>query len=267
MGLFSFIQSKIDEKNEKAAKREQGEKEFLVKLSDIIENASADGKAQLTEIQEHYGLDDKFYIKNIQNAAESLIKGYLSDNILTADEYNNFFKIYKSLSLEMDQAELNLLNQKYLVWQVQEKGVLPIADSAEISIPMKKAEVVHYVSEAALKKIKTKTERVNYSGPSFSLRICKGVRYRAGSFNMNKVTSNYVDTIDNGKFFITNQRIIFVGASKNFTYPINKIIRTEMSQIGLVIQKENTMNPQIVGLNEYELPLCIISNVINAQLE
>lgn len=50
---------------------------------------------------------------------------------------------------------------------------------------------------------------------------------------------------------------------KNFSYPISKIIKTEMTSNGILIQKENTVNPQIVALDEYELPLSILSLLMN----
>ena len=57
--------------------------------------------------------------------------------------------------------------------------------------------------------------------------------------------------------------IAFVGNTKNFSYPISKIIKTEMTSNGILIQKENTVNPQIVALDEYELPLSILSLLMN----
>lgn len=36
-----------------------------------------------------------------------------------------------------------------------------------------------------------------------------------------------------------------------------------MTSNGILIQKENTVNPQIVALDEYELPLSILSMLMN----
>jgi len=272
MGVFSFVNTimeKIEQHNiETGEKRKQeilGKKEFSAKLNEIIENSLDDGTKQLTEIQNKYSIDKKFYENEIENAFKALVKKYLGDNIVTEDEYNHLMKVYNSLSIEIDKPSMDALNLKYKIWQVQEKGILPIIEPATLPILIKKREIVYYVGTSNLRKYKTTTRSVSFAGPSLSFKICKGVRYRAGSFNVSKTTSTYIDTIDNGNFFITNQRVAFVGSSKNFSYPLDKIIKTEITNDGLIIQKENTMSVQIVALNEYELPLCILSSVLNQQ--
>ena len=270
MGVFSFVNNIIDkieqhniETEEKRKQKIIGEKEFSDRLNEIIENSLDDGAIQLREIQNKYSIDNKFYENQITKAFKSLAEKYLSDNIVTEDEYNHLMKVANSLSITIVESSMDTLNLKHEIWQVQEKGLLPIIDHSTLPIILKKKETVHYSGNASLKKYKTITKSVNFAGPSFSFKICKGVRYRAGSFNVGKTTSTYIDTIDNGIFFITNQRVAFVGSSKNFSYPIDKIIKTDITSDGLVIQKENTMSSQIISLYEYELPLCILSSVIN----
>lgn len=153
--------------------------------------------------------------------------------------------------------------RKHEIWKVEENGILPFYNTDTISLPLKKGEIVHYAEAATLKKYKTKTEKVGFAGPTVSFKICKGVRYRAGLFDVHKKTSTYVDSIDSGLFYIANQRVVFVGRSKNFSYPLSKIIKTEMTDDGIVIQKANLVTPQIVELEEYDLPLSILSHLFN----
>lgn len=62
---------------------------------------------------------------------------------------------------------------------------------------------------------KTKSYKtVNYRGITTSIKICKGVRYRLGSISPTRETNEFWEDEDYGKFFITNQRIGFLGITK-----------------------------------------------------
>ena len=60
--------------------------------------------------------------------------------------------------------------------------------------------IAHLADYSHLRKIVTRTQKVGYAGPAVSFKICKGVRYRAGLFDVGKTTSTTIDTIDEGIF-------------------------------------------------------------------
>lgn len=266
MGVFSFIKKKFDEKKERDNLILEGKKAIEDKINGIILDPLSGNAAELTAIMNTHYLEKDLINKKIKDSVAKALKEYMQDDMLSEIEYNKFNEICKSLNVELPKKEQEFLKYKYTIWRVQETGFLPTVSPSEVDIPLKRSEIVHYSSNAILRKIKTKTTSVRYAGPAVSIKICKGVRYRVGSLGVNRTTSTYVDNIDSGKFYITNQRLVFIGSAKNFTYPINKIIKTEVSDIGLTIQKENTSNPQIVGLNEYELSMSIMSNVLNENI-
>ncbi|MBQ7020923.1 MAG: hypothetical protein IJN33_01225, partial [Phascolarctobacterium sp.] len=128
---------------------------------------------------------------------------------------------------------------------------------------LKKGEVVHFYENATLKKYKTKTTKLNFHGPVIRLRICKGFVYKLGSLNIDTKTSIHVENEDVGNFYITNKRVVFVGKKNNFSYYFPQIVKSELTDVGLVFQKENNVNAKIVELSKYDLPLLILSRILN----
>ena len=66
-----------------------------------------------------------------------------------------------------------------------------------------------------------------------------------------------------GNFYITNKRVVFVGKKNNFSYYFPQIVKSELTDVGLVFQKENNANAKIVELSKYDLPLLILSRILN----
>ena len=102
-------------------------------------------------------------------------------------------------------------------------------------------------------------ERSNGNGSL--MRIHPFVLYTF-QLNTNIKTETYVENEDAGKFYITNKRVIFVGNKNNFSYYFSQILKSELINVGLVFQKENTVSAKIVELTNYELPLLILSRIL-----
>jgi hypothetical protein len=71
----------------------------------------------------------------------------------------------------------------------------------------------------------------------------KGVYYRVGSINVQKVSEDYWQTIDSGDIYLTNKRIIFMGTKGNKTIPISKILDFKPYKNGVDIQKDSGRSP------------------------
>lgn len=270
MGLFSFIKKKaneIKEENKILKERKlaqiQGEKEYSIKLSEIYATKNTNEIENLHKLVEAYDVSQEFQKSEMEKQFKAYANKLLEKSSISPEEFTELCNLIDSFNITIPQEEFYIFTRKYYIWLVNNDSILPNIEPDVIELPLKKNEIVHLADYSHLRKIITRTTKIGYAGPTVSLKICKGVRYRAGLLDVRKTTSTSIDNVDEGMFYITNQRIVFVGSKKNFSYPLNKIIKIEMTSNGIFIQKENAVNPQIIALNEYKLPLSILSELIN----
>lgn len=198
----------------------------------------------------------KYYIKKIENDQR------VTDQELST--LNNLVIMTGQENRELDRADEFKISKYYTLWKIEEENFLPQSSWDEINVIPKKNEILHWVQSANLNKIKNVTRRVNYGGPVASIKICKGLSYRVGSLGVSTERHEELNIIDSGTFWITNQRIGFIGDKKSFTMALKKVLSFEVSpEYGLVIHKEGTVNPQMVELQDYDIACTIISQLIN----
>lgn len=134
-----------------------------------------------------------------------------------------------------------------------------------INITFKSNEKLHFGCVAELRKLKKVTNQVRYRGLSASIKIMKGVRYRLGSIKFESKTREFLNVEDEGYLYITNQRIGFIGKGKQFSLTFNKIIAFELTVNGMYIFKEGKESPYIVGVEDYDVPLSMLSLILNPE--
>lgn len=152
-------------------------------------------------------------------------------------------------------------NSKY---NTTENHILPVYKSSSVRIVYKDGEILHYALRTRMLKKKSKTVAFAYHGPQISIRIMRGLRYKAGMIMPAPIKEEYWDTEAEGMFFITNQRIGFVGL-KSFSINISKLFYLTFEEEMLFIFKEGRENPYIIHIpNDLaEEPLSTISTLLN----
>ena len=98
----------------------------------------------------------------------------IADHRYTKDEEGHGAALAKSpgVTIKHDESTAALVARFRLMGQIEE-GDLP---SIDVPILLQRGEVCHFSGAAAHHEIKTITTRINYSGPTASIRIMKGVR-------------------------------------------------------------------------------------------
>lgn len=76
-----------------------------------------------------------------------------------------------------------------------------------VEINLQRGECCYYSDNVEWYEKRTVTKRINYGGAVARIRIEKGLYYRVGSVNYEKVSSEQIQLIDKGEVFITNKRI------------------------------------------------------------
>lgn len=103
----------------------------------------------------------------------------------------------------------------------------------------KKGEIVYWAGPATMNTMRTKTERINHSGPRMRVKIAKGLYYTAGSTSVQRVQREYMHQEGSGTLLITNKRVQFVNAGasgSNWMKTYNGISSWERFTDGLMIR-------------------------------
>lgn len=175
----------------------------------------------------------------------------IADHRYTMDEEAHVMALARSLGvvIKHDESTEALVARFRLMGKIEE-GVLP---SVDVPVLLQRGEVCHFSGTAAHHEIKTVTKRINYSGPTASIKIMKGVRWRVGSIAVQKVATDVMTQLDTGKLYITSKRVFFDGTNKNISISLGKIINFTVFKDGLQIEKGSGRDPYFLGTSDWEL--------------
>lgn len=259
MAIFDFVKNYL-------TKRE-GLKEYDKTIKKFLADneLSADEKSELKKIQDKFKLSDKD-IKDIQkNSASQVFLNISTDKRISAEEKKSLEKLLEYFDLNPEDIKFNQAAfNKYYSLALIDKNILPTVNNPEIiKVILKKEEILHFGSFASLRKLKKVTKRINYGGFTGSIKIMKGVRYRVGSIGVRSQSEEVLALDDTGSFYITSDRIGYIGYRKQFSFPHKKLGSIELRNDGLYIFKDGKELPYILNMPDYEVPLAIISFILN----
>lgn len=221
-------------------------------------------KKQLEALAAEHGFSKDDLQDAHKRAASLMFKNIGNDSRITDEEKKELEALMSYFDLSQNDFEFNQATfNKFYTLALVDKGIIPTPQHSGLNVILKKGEVVHWLCPATLKKQKRITERMNYSGLTGSIKIMKGVRYRVGSIALAPQTREVMVDEDTGNFWLTNQRIGFLGSRKNFTMPYNKVLSFEVYKDGISIHKEGKEKPFIVGFDDAEMPVAVLSAILN----
>jgi hypothetical protein len=87
-------------------------------------------------------------------------------------------------------------------------------------------------------ELRTVTKRVGYSGPTASIRIMKGVRWRVGSIGVSSVKEDVLKQLDSGCLYFTNKRLLFDGVKGSKSIPLKKVMNFSFYDDALTIARD-----------------------------
>ena len=128
---------------------------------------------------------------------------------------------------------------------------------------LEKNEKCYFQTSCEWFEKRTVTQRINYSGPTASIKIMKGVRYRVGSIKPQRVTSEEWKKIDSGTMYLTSKRVIFLGQSKSLNIKLAKILSFTPYSDGVELTKDAGRNPLIMFPTNSDIFSVILSRLLN----
>jgi hypothetical protein len=227
-------------------------------------NLSEEDKTILEQIKKEHNLTDKDVAKYNLAGFKIFFDKITDDSRITETERKELVKIYSDLNLSTDnlaynQSDFNKYHTLYLI----DEGKLPTIDVPNLNVNLQTGEKLHYVNKAFIVKNKSVTKSYNYSGFSASIKIAKGLRYRVGNVKINPQKVNVMMTDDAGTFYLTTENLGYIGLNKHFSIPYDKISSLDIRDGFLYLYKKGKEGPFIISMNDFELPLAIVSFKIN----
>jgi hypothetical protein len=101
------------------------------------------------------------------------------------------------------------------------------------------SETCYWMQPVNLLQVKRTVVRRNYGGFSSSIKIFGSLRYRVGSYDVQRETKDQLTKIDSGTAIFTDERVIFNGEYKNLNFKLNKILDIKEYNNGIEIGKDS----------------------------
>jgi hypothetical protein len=223
-------------------------------------------KAALAATAKSFGfseeLQQEVYKEEVLRVVQQAFDAAVSDKRLTQDEDKRLTDLAANLGVNLrhDPDTQRLVDRFRLLARIDD------GDIPEIRVPvlLQRGEKCYAQFASRLHEKRSMTKRIHYSGPSGSIRIVKGLRWRYGSVTVHRVTSEELRHIDSGTLYITNKRLLFNGASKNLNVPFKKIIHFTLYRDGLQIEKEAGRDQYFLGEGDLELIGIILESALRA---
>ena len=223
-------------------------------------------KENLNRIQATLGLSestaDNIYVEEVSKVYNDYLNKAISDQRLSPDEDKELELLAKKLGIrgvDCNNATRTLLDKYRLYWLIENGDVPTIASD----ISLQRNENLYFKVNIDWNELRTVTTRVDYSGVSTRIKICKGVYFRAGTGTPQRETKDIYKLIDSGEMYLTNKRIIFMGNKGNKTIRLNKILSFSPYANGVEIKKDTGRSPFFAFNDNVELFSLLLSRAIN----
>lgn len=200
------------------------------------------------------------YKENAESILTSRLQKAISDQRFSPEEEEELNTLAKNLhiGLTFDSDTRSVLDKYKLFWEI-DNGNIPVIVT---DISLQKSELCYFNTDIDWLEQRTVTTRVNYGGPSFRVKIVKGLYYRVGSVSAQRITEDVWKTIDSGKLYLTNKRVIFMGSKGNKTITINKILDFNVFSNGIEIQKDSGKSPFFEFNNNTDVFAVILAKLL-----
>lgn len=240
---------------------------YKSKVDDVIKDGVVDDKEKeyIENIRKNLLLSDST-AKNIYNAEAQklltdLVNNSIKDERLSPDEEKQINELAKNLDVRITYEEkTKAALDKYKLFWIIENGEIPTISS---DINLQKSENLYFKTNIEWYEMKSVTQRVNYSGVSTRIKICKGVYYKIGSVAPERVTQDIWKIVDNGTLYLTSKRIIFIGTKANKNMKLDKILAFEPYRNGVQIDKDTGKATFFSFTNNVDVFSLLLSRLMN----
>jgi hypothetical protein len=194
----------------------------------------------------------ELYSAAAHTALQSALDSAVAHRRYSASDEQHLQELADALGakLQIDPNTTTLLGRFRVLGQIDE-GHLP---SCTVPILLQHGEICHQaIAGIAYKELRTVTKRINYSGPTASIKIMKGLRWRIGSVALQRVTQDVMTEIDRVDVYITSKKVFLKGLKKGTSIPLTKVVHFIVYSDGLQIEKESGKDVYLIGSGDWEM--------------
>jgi hypothetical protein len=212
---------------------------------------SAEGKASIDALAHDLKLSEEsskeLYRQKAGDVLQAFLGSIISDQRVTPEEDRELKERAESLgfNLVLDDASRSIVDRYRRYWQI-ENGEIP---EIRAGINLQRGERCYFTGSATWHEYRRVTRRIRYSGPTFRVRIAKGLYWRAGDLGVQRVSDDVLTIIDSGQLYLTSKRIIFVGGRKNATLALGRVLDFHPYKNGVDVEKDSGKSP-FLGFSE-----------------
>jgi hypothetical protein len=179
-----------------------------------------------------------------------------ADKELDEEEIEALQKFQEAFDLSDEEIQFNERVKPYIyVNNIRKEDKLPTLKlTLEGGSPLilKKGEILHHADRSNLQELRS--VRLGYSGGSrgVSIRIAKGLTYRAGAHRGHVVKEDrYVET-SQGILLVSNQRLFLhpLPGNKPLSLPLKKILSYHCYKNGIEVYKEGREKGYFFGIDD-----------------
>ncbi|MDP3442351.1 MAG: hypothetical protein Q8T08_05770, partial [Ignavibacteria bacterium] len=197
----------------------------------------------------------------LQEVLNAKMNEFTEDERISPEEEQSIVELAKNLraTLNVTPETQNQIDSMKALWNIENGDLPPL----EVEIILQKSEFCVFTKAVDYLEKRKITTGYNYGGPSFRLKIAKGIYYRAGNVRGSRQTEDILTKIDSGRFYITNKRVLFYGTLGNKTIRYNQIIDFEVYSDGLRISKATGKDAVFSFDNETQLAGAYLARCIS----
>lgn len=225
---------------------------------------SPEEKGFLEKLKNDLKLPDEtarnIYALQGQNYFEKVLCSKLTDERLSPNEEKELDDLAKNLgaNINYEPKMKSVLDRYRLFWIIENSDVPEI----KVPINLQRKEKCYYACDIEWLENRKVTRRIQYGGPTVRIKICKGVYWRAGDLAVNRISEDVLMPIDSGRVYLTSKRLIFMGARKNTTIGLSKVLDFTPYKNGVEIEKETGKSPFLKFDNDIKVFSMILGRAI-----
>ena len=210
-------------------------------LQDMLQDHQLDEeeKTTLRKLREALQIPDecieKAHTAAYRDTLHGLIAGFVEDERISDEEVQEMETLVASLGIKADISEPTFaqLSRYRLYWQIENNPLPALA----VDIRLQRGESCHFAVPCTWQEYKTVTRGVGFGGPVLQFKVVRGMYWRRGHYQINRVRADVLRTIDEGEVYITTKRILFVGKKNTRSLRMAQIVDFEPHQNGVELKR------------------------------
>ena len=234
--------------------------EMAVRDALADERLSDEERASLTRLARQLRLppevEREIFERSTQKTLQLRLRASVEDRRLSPQELEQLALIARHLGVDrpFDHSTEALLDRFAFFWRV-ENGDLP---EVAASVPLPAGELCHFECPAALYEPRGRAAQGVEGEGIVSVRIARGVYYRAASVSTDMLRLESLSRIGAGRLCITNRHLIFHGERRHLSIPLRKLSAFQVCVDGLILEKGGSPAAHLAIEGDTELAAVIL---------